>query len=60
MLVWSRIKEAIEGHGAAALVSVVAVAGSAPREAGARMVLRPDGGFWGTVGGGALEWELDP
>ena len=40
------------------LVSVVAVAGSAPREAGARIVLRPDGGFWGTVGGGALEWEL--
>ncbi len=58
MLVWSRIKEAIEGHGAAALVSVVAVAGSAPREAGARIVLLPDGGFWGTVGGGALEWEL--
>ena len=22
------------------------------------MVVRPDGGFWGTVGGGALEWEL--
>ena len=21
-------------------------------------MLRPDGGFWGTVGGGALEWEL--
>jgi xanthine dehydrogenase accessory factor len=50
--------ETIDAQGAAALVSVVATAGSVPREAGARMVLRPDGGFWGTIGGGALEWEL--
>ncbi|MFO1149235.1 MAG: xanthine dehydrogenase accessory protein XdhC [Alsobacter sp.] len=56
--VWSRMLETIDAQGAAALVSVVATAGSAPREVGARMVVRPDGGFWGTVGGGALEWEL--
>ncbi|MCP8937696.1 xanthine dehydrogenase accessory protein XdhC [Alsobacter sp. SYSU M60028] len=58
MLVWSRIRETIETQGRAALASVAMVAGSAPREAGARIVLRPDGGFWGTVGGGALEHEL--
>lgn len=58
MLVWNRIREAIEGQGSAALVSVMEVAGSAPREPGARLVVRPDGGFWGTVGGGALEWSL--
>jgi xanthine dehydrogenase accessory factor len=54
--VWSRIADAIASHGAAALVSLAAVAGSAPREAGARLVMRSDGAFWGTIGGGALEW----
>ncbi|WP_406856897.1 xanthine dehydrogenase accessory protein XdhC [Alsobacter sp. KACC 23698] len=57
-LVWIRLLETVDAQGLAALASVVAVAGSAPREAGARLVLRPDGGFWGTVGGGQLEWSL--
>lgn len=57
-LIWTRLLDAIDSQGAAALVSVVGVQGSAPREAGARMVVRPDGGFWGTVGGGELEWRL--
>ena len=56
--VWSRLLETIDAQGAGALVSVVSVQGSAPREPGARMVIRPDGGFWGTVGGGQLEWRL--
>jgi xanthine dehydrogenase accessory factor len=55
--VWSRIRETIERHGAAGLVSVTGVAGSVPREAGARIVLQPDGGFFGTIGGGRLEYE---
>jgi len=55
--VWARIRDTIERHGAAGLISVVDVAGSAPREAGARIVLQPDGGFFGTIGGGALEYE---
>jgi xanthine dehydrogenase accessory factor len=37
-----------------ALVSVVEAAGSAPREAGAKMLVTPDTAF-GTIGGGALE-----
>ena len=41
----------------AALVSLVAAEGSSPRESGARMVVRPSGGFHGTIGGGALEWR---
>jgi xanthine dehydrogenase accessory factor len=56
--VWSRLQDAVEADGISALVSVVAVSGSAPRDAGAYMVLRSDGGFWGTVGGGELEWRL--
>jgi len=55
--VWHRIRQAIERRGSAALVSVIGVVGSAPREAGARMVVQPDGGFFGTIGGGRLEYE---
>ena len=52
-----RIIEAIEAEGSAALVSLVKTEGSSPREAGARMVVRPSGGFHGTIGGGELEWR---
>jgi xanthine dehydrogenase accessory factor len=55
--VWARVRETIERHGKAGLLSVVGAAGSVPRETGARIVLRPDGGFYGTIGGGRLEYE---
>jgi xanthine dehydrogenase accessory factor len=55
--VWARIRETIERHGTAGLVSVIDSAGSVPRETGARIVLQPDGGFFGTIGGGRLEYE---
>ena len=42
----------------AALVTVVGVDGSAPRRAGARMLVYEDGGILGTVGGGAFEHRL--
>lgn len=54
---WSRLAVAVEEGGAAALVRLHGVRGSAPREAGAAMVVRADGAFWGTIGGGALEHE---
>jgi xanthine dehydrogenase accessory factor len=57
MQVWSRILEAIDRHGRAAMVTVAATRGSVPREAGARMVVHPDGAFSGTIGGGTLEWR---
>ena len=56
MLAFRRLCEAIEAEGSAALVTLARVWGSSPREAGARMVVRPSGGFHGTIGGGALEW----
>jgi xanthine dehydrogenase accessory factor len=56
-MIWSRIRASIVQHRRAALVSVVHVEGSAPREAGARMVVEPNGGFSGTIGGGRLEYE---
>ena len=50
-----RLTESIEAEGAAALVTLVETKGSSPREAGARMVVRPSGGFHGSIGGGELE-----
>jgi xanthine dehydrogenase accessory factor len=56
MSTWSTIERLIAEQGAAALVTVAQARGSSPREAGARMVVAPDGTFTGTIGGGALEW----
>ncbi len=56
MKVWTTVLKAIEAHGRCAMVTVASVEGSAPREAGARMVVTSDG-FHGTIGGGSLEWQ---
>jgi xanthine dehydrogenase accessory factor len=56
-LVWRRIRESLEQERRAALISIIKVDGSAPREAGARMVVQKDAGFFGTIGGGRLEYE---
>ena len=57
MRIWSIVAEMLVAHERCALVTVAAVRGSAPREPGARMVIAPDGGFRGTIGGGELEWR---
>jgi len=54
--VWPTIERSLAEHGAAVLITLAESAGSSPREVGARMVVRPDGRFSGTIGGGALEW----
>ncbi|MGZ5803381.1 MAG: xanthine dehydrogenase accessory protein XdhC [Xanthobacteraceae bacterium] len=56
MSIWPTIERFVTEHGGAVLVTIAETQGSSPREAGARMVVRPDGGFSGTIGGGALEW----
>lgn len=55
--IWSQVLGALERHGKMAMVTLAATRGSSPREAGARMVVFPDGTFSGTIGGGALEWK---
>jgi xanthine dehydrogenase accessory factor len=55
--VWRRLAGLVETHGLAALVTIRDARGSTPREAGARMAVRPDSAFTGTIGGGRLEWE---
>ena len=57
MKIWHTIAEALRQHPRCSMVTVASIEGSAPREAGARMVVMPDGGFRGTIGGGALEWR---
>lgn len=49
------LSEAIDSGRAAAFVTVISVAGSTPREAGAKMLVYADGSIEGTVGGGAVE-----
>lgn len=55
--VWPRVRDALDRHGRLAMVTVAATRGSAPREAGARLIVMPDGSFTGTIGGGTLEWR---
>ncbi len=56
MKCWPTILHSLEAHGTAAMVTVAHVEGSTPREAGARMIVTPDG-YLGTIGGGTLEWK---
>ncbi len=58
MRVWRQLADLIGRHGSAALITVHEVKGSAPREVGAHMVVRPDGAFHGTIGGGQLEFRM--
>jgi xanthine dehydrogenase accessory factor len=51
-----RLARAVSAHGAVIRVVVAEVAGSAPREAGAAMLVWTDGQD-GTIGGGALEYD---
>jgi xanthine dehydrogenase accessory factor len=57
MRVWHILAELIERHGRCAMVTVVEVKGSAPREEGARLFVVEGGNYRGTIGGGALEWR---
>ncbi|WP_116133806.1 xanthine dehydrogenase accessory protein XdhC [Tropicimonas sp. IMCC34043] len=50
-----QIRQAIAAHGRVVRVVVAEAVGSAPREAGASMLVW-QGGQSGTIGGGALEW----
>ncbi len=56
MKTWGHIANALEKHQTCAMVTVLSVEGSAPREAGARIIVTPEG-FHGSIGGGTLEWH---
>ena len=42
----------------AVLATVISSRGSAPRKAGAKMLIKQDGTFLGTVGGGGVEQQV--
>lgn len=52
---FSALTDCVRQGGTPVLCTIVDSAGSAPRGAGARMALLPDGTWLGTVGGGAVE-----
>ena len=52
------IKKAVSMAGAGipgAVATIIAAQGSNPRQAGSRMIIKEDGGIYGTIGGGASE-----
>jgi len=51
----ARLDELRRGGIPAVVVTVTGGTGSAPRDAGAKMIVRADGAFEGTIGGGHLE-----
>lgn len=54
---FSRMSDALRRGEDLVLCSIIASSGSSPRGAGAKMVLFSDGSTFGTVGGGAVEFE---
>ncbi len=55
---FAEIREALEANEPRVLATIAITRGSTPRKAGARMLLRPDGSFSGTIGGGCGEAEV--
>jgi xanthine dehydrogenase accessory factor len=58
LAVYQAIAEAAEAGRACALATVVETKGSTPRKNGAKMLVDPDRGLVGTVGGGCGEAEV--
>ena len=56
--VYEAVLEAQRKGEPAALATVIAVQGSVPRHEGSKMLVRADGSFVGTVGGGAMESKV--
>jgi xanthine/CO dehydrogenase XdhC/CoxF family maturation factor len=52
------LRAARDGGRACALATVVATRGSTPRKVGARLVMDPERGLTGTIGGGCGEAEV--
>lgn len=52
------MQQALEEYKIVVLVTIVQTWGSTPRKAGAKMLIRPDGRIFGTIGGGCSEGEV--
>ncbi len=58
MDIFEEIVAARKSNQPVVLATVIQSLGSAPREEGARMLVRPDGSIAGTIGGGAVEQKI--
>jgi xanthine dehydrogenase accessory factor len=58
MDIFEEIVQARKSNQPVVLATVIESSGSAPREEGARMLVRPDGSIAGTIGGGAVEKKI--
>ncbi len=58
MDIFEQIVEARKSNQPLVMATVIQSLGSAPREEGARMLVRPDGTIAGTIGGGAVEQKI--
>jgi len=56
--VYREIARSLREGAPLAVATVAATRGSTPRKVGARMAIRPDGSFCGTIGGGCGEAEV--
>lgn len=57
-MIYREIAGAIERGEPVVLATVARTRGSTPRKTGAKMVVREDGSFFGTIGGGCGEAEV--
>jgi xanthine dehydrogenase accessory factor len=57
-MIWAQIEKLLENGSRPCLVTILRIRGSSPREAGARMIVTADGSQSGSIGGGALEWQI--
>lgn len=53
--VFDAIVESLEGGQPVAVLTVVRASGSTPRHSASNMLVRADGSFLGTIGGGTME-----
>ncbi len=56
--VFTAISDALDSGESVVLATVAQTLGSTPRQPGAKMVVREDGSFVGTIGGGCGEAEV--
>jgi xanthine/CO dehydrogenase XdhC/CoxF family maturation factor len=56
--IYSEIARSLESGTPLVLATVASARGSTPRKPGAKMVVRPDGSSFGTIGGGCGEAEV--
>jgi len=56
--VYKELQQSLEAGVPVVLATVAATRGSTPRQEGANMLIKPDGSFCGTIGGGCGEAEV--